>query len=124
MKVDYHASIIEMDDKLCDRVVSFFIDPGSNYSYVNLDMVDKCGLNKEVHAEYLLVQLDTSTNKRVYHCVGACTFELNGMPMSTHLNVLPLGSYGMFLGMDWLYLRRTKVDCYDKAIECLDDNGE
>ena len=30
----------------------------------------------------------------------------------------------MLLGMDWLYLHRTKVDCYDKAIECLDDNGE
>ena len=26
--------------------------------------------------------------------------------------------------MDWLYLHRTKVDFYDKAIECLDDNGE
>ena len=30
----------------------------------------------------------------------------------------------MLLGMDQLYLHRTKVDCYDKAIECLDDNGE
>lgn len=30
----------------------------------------------------------------------------------------------MLLGMDWLYLHRTKVDCYDNAIECLDDNGE
>eukprot|EP00253_Pinus_taeda_P018170 PITA_18170 len=26
--------------------------------------------------------------------------------------------------MDWLYLHRTKVDCYGKAIECLDDNEE
>ena len=30
----------------------------------------------------------------------------------------------MFLGMDWLYLHRTKVECYYKVIECLDDNGE
>jgi len=30
----------------------------------------------------------------------------------------------MLLGMDWLYLHRTKLDCYDKSIECLDDNGE
>ena len=26
--------------------------------------------------------------------------------------------------MDWLYLHRTKVDCYKKYIVCLDDNGE
>jgi len=30
----------------------------------------------------------------------------------------------MFLGMDWLYLHRTKVDFYEKSIECVDDNGE
>ena len=23
-----------------------------------------------------------------------------------------------------MYLHRTKVDCYDKAIDCVDDNGE
>jgi len=46
------------------------------------------------------------------------------MPTSTHINVLPLGSYNMILGMHWLYLHSTKVDCHTKAIECLDDDGE
>ena len=54
----------------------------------------------------------------------SCSFELNGMPTSAHLNVLLLGSYGMLLGMDCLYIDRTKVYCYDKASECLDDDGE
>jgi len=26
--------------------------------------------------------------------------------------------------MDWLHLHRTKVDCYEKADECVDENGE
>lgn len=30
----------------------------------------------------------------------------------------------MLFGMDWLYLHKTKVDCYDKSIECVDENGE
>jgi len=46
------------------------------------------------------------------------------MSTSTHLNALSLGSYSMLLGMDWLYIHKTKVDCYDKAIECLDANEE
>lgn len=46
------------------------------------------------------------------------------MPTVAHLNVLPLGSYSMLSGMDSLYLRRTKVDYFDKAIECVDDSGE
>ena len=53
-----------------------------------------------------------------------CVLELNGIPTSAYLNVLPLGSSNMLMGMDWLYLHKTKVDCYDKVIECLDDNGE
>ena len=54
----------------------------------------------------------------------SCAFDLNGMSTSIHLNVLPLGSYNMPLGMEWLFIHRTKVDCYDKAIQGLDDDGE
>ena len=77
-----------------------------------------------MHEEYWLVQLATGTKKRVHHWVITCVYELNGMPTSVHLNLLSLGSYSMLLGMDWLYLHRTKVDCYDKAIECLADDRE
>jgi len=88
--VDHQASIIDMEGKLYDQVVSILIDPRSNYSYVNPDMVDKCGLRKEVHVESLLVQLATNTKKGVHHLVRAYSFELNGMPTLAHLNVLPL----------------------------------
>jgi len=52
---DHKASIIEMEGKLCDQLVPIFIDPRSNYSYINLDLMDKCGLRKEVHVESWLV---------------------------------------------------------------------
>ena len=45
-------------------------------------------------------ELASGTKKRVHHLVRACEFELNGMPRISHLNVLPLGSYSMMLGMD------------------------
>jgi len=45
------------------------------------------------------------------------------MPTSTYLNVILLGSYNMLLDMDWLHLHKTKVDCYDKDTEFLDENG-
>lgn len=111
-----------MDHKICDQAISILIDRGANYSYVSPDLVDECGFSKELHAESWLMQLAIGTKKRVHYWVRACAFDLNGMSTATHLNVLPLGSYNMLLGMDWLYLHRTKVDCYDKEIECVDDN--
>lgn len=123
-QVDHQTSIIEMEGKLCDQVISILIDFRSNYSYISPDLVDKCCLNKEVHAESWFVQLVIGTKRKVHHWVRSYAFDLNGMPTSTHLNVLPLGSYSMILGMDWLFIHMTKVDCYDKVIECLDDDGE
>ena len=43
---DHQALIIEMDRKLFDQVVSILIDPRSNYSFINPDLVDTCGLRK------------------------------------------------------------------------------
>ena len=77
-----------------------------------------------MHAESWLVDFRRGTKKRVHHWVRALTFDLNGIPTTTHLKVFPLGSYGMILGMDWLYLHINKVDCCDKAIACVDDSGE
>lgn len=30
----------------------------------------------------------------------------------------------MLLGIDWLFIHKTKMDYYEKAIECLNDGGE
>ena len=46
------------------------------------------------------------------------------MPTSAHVNVLPFDSFSMILGMDWLYLYKTKVVLFEKAIECVNDSGE
>lgn len=35
-----------------------------------------------------------------------------------------MGSYNVIFGMDWFFIHRTKVDYYDKAIKCMDDDGE
>jgi len=86
--------------------------------------VDKCGFSKELHAESWLIQLATGTKKQVHDWVRAYAFDLNGMPTTTNLNVLPLGSYNMLFDMEWLYLHRAKVDFYNKAIECVDGNQE
>ena len=37
--------------------------------------------------------------------------------------MLPLGSYDMLIGMDWLAAHKTKLDCYNKTLECEDEEG-
>ena len=40
-----------------------------------------------------------------------------------NLNVLPLRSYDALIGMNWLEKHRAKVDCYEKTLESIDEEG-
>lgn len=113
-----------MEGKLQDQFVSILTDMGSNYIYVSLEIIGQCNLVKEVHGEPWSVQLEIRTKRRIKYSVRSCMFELSDMPTMTHLDVLSLGAYNILLGMDFLYLHITNVDCYEKEIECLNEQGE
>ena len=40
------------------------------------------------------------------------------------LNVLPLGSYDILIGMDWLEQHRVILNCYDKTFTCINNDGK
>ena len=55
--------------------------------------------------------------------VEKCTLVMNGLVTYVYLNVLPLGSYDVLIGMDWLEAHRVKLDCYNKTFEYMDEGG-
>jgi hypothetical protein len=48
---------------------------------------------------------------------------MDGFPTQTTLNILPLGSYDLLIGMDWLASYKTKLDCYHETLECVNEEG-
>ena len=42
---------------------------------------------------------------------------------NTHadLNILPLGSYDMLIGMDWIEKHKLMLNCFHKTFTCIDD---
>ena len=38
------------------------------------------------------------------------------------LNILPLGSYDILIGMDWLEQHRVVLNCYDKTFTCMNND--
>jgi hypothetical protein len=49
---------------------------------------------------------------------------LGEFPTQATLNVLPLGSYDLLIGMDWLAAHKAKLDCYHKTLECVSKEGK
>ena len=48
---------------------------------------------------------------------------MDTMVTCVDLNVLPLGSYDVLIGMDWLESHMVNLDCYNKTFECMDEEG-
>ena len=48
--------------------------------------------------------------------VKDCTINMDQFETSMKLNVLPLGSYDMLIGMDWLGQHRVVLNCFVKTL--------
>jgi hypothetical protein len=49
---------------------------------------------------------------------------MNGLNTKVDVNIIPLGSYDFIIGMDWLEKKHVVLDCYNKTITCLDEEGQ
>ena len=83
--------------------------------------MEVCALRRVKHSKLWLVQLATRTKRKVNELVEKCPLVMNGLITCVDLNVLPLGSYDVLIGMDWLEAHRVKLDCYNKTFECMDE---
>ena len=119
-QVNHQAMMVEIGGKILNTFVSILIDPGACRSYVAPKIVDLCKLGKVKHDKPWLVQLATGTKWKVSYIVKECEVNLNGFLTKVNLNILPLGSYDILMGMDWLEQHHVMLDCLYQSIICID----
>jgi hypothetical protein len=122
-QADHQALVVEIEGMITNHLVSILIDPGSNLSYIAPKAVDKCKLQPHKHAKPWLVQLATGTKRKVAEVIPVCQFTMGEFPTQATLNILPLGSYDLLIGMDWLATYRYRLDYYHKTLECVSEGG-
>ena len=49
---------------------------------------------------------------------------MNHFETIVKINVFPLGSYDLLIGMDWLEQHKVILNCYDKTFTCLNSDGK
>ena len=122
-QADHQSTVVEVAGKIAEQFVSILIDPGSTHSYITLIVVEICAFKKLTHRKSWLVQLAIGTKRKVSEVVEKCPLVMDGLVTYADLNVLPLGSYDILIGMDSLEVHRVKIDCYNKTFECMDEEG-
>jgi hypothetical protein len=75
------------------------------------------------HNKSLLVQLATWDKRKINELVKDCQIDMNGLNTKVDVNIIPLGSYVCLISMGWLEKHHVVLDCYNKTITCLDEEG-
>ena len=123
-QADYQTSMVEVEGKINQIPISILIDPGASLSYISPNLVEKCKLPVEKFANSWLVQLATGAKRKVVSFVKNCAVTMDQFETFVKINVLPLGSYDILIGMDWLEQHRVVLNCFDKTFSCINNDGE
>ena len=103
--------MVEVEGDIVEQTISVLIDLGSTHIYITPRLVEMCTLKKSKHRRSWLVQLATGTKKKISEAVMNCPLVIDGLVIGADLNLLPLGSYDVLIGMDRLGAHRAKIDC-------------
>eukprot|EP00253_Pinus_taeda_P012585 PITA_12585 len=122
-QVEYQPTMVEFEGKFSSLPISVLIDPGATLSYVNPKVVERCNLQSVKFKNPWLVQLATGAKRKVTSKINNCSFTIVDQPITADLNILPLGSYDILIGMDWLEKHWSLVDCKTKIIYYRDQQG-
>ena len=99
-QADYQTSMVEVEGKLNQTPISILIDWGDSLSYVSPNLVEKCNLSVDKFVNSWLVQLAIGAKIKVISFVKYCTVSMDQFETYMKLNLLPLGSCDMLIGMD------------------------
>jgi hypothetical protein len=72
--------------------------------------VDIYHLEKSKIEKSCLVQLAIGTKRRINETMKYYLINLNGVSTNTNMNIIPLGSYDILFGMDWLEKNHVFLD--------------
>eukprot|EP00253_Pinus_taeda_P019990 PITA_19990 len=122
-QAEYQPTMVEFEGKISNLTISVLIDPGAMLSYVSPKVVERCNLQSIKFKNPWLVQLATGAKRRVTAKINDCPFIIADQPVTADLNILPLGSYDILIGMDWLEKHWSLVDCKTKVIYYSDQQG-
>ena len=115
--------MVEIEGMINTQPISILIDPGASISYISPRIVELCNLVPENFDKSWLVQLATSTKRKVTSLVKNCKLLMNDFITHVNLNILPLGSYYFLTRMDCLEEHKVVLNCFDKTFTCIDENG-
>ena len=117
-QVDHQGIVVETTRDIQGTPLSILFDLGATDSFISPSLVAKCKLEAVKQDLGWQMELVSSARVSIDSIVQKCELSLGGFLRLVDLWVIPLGSYDVALGMDWLDSHRASIDCRKKTIMC------
>jgi hypothetical protein len=115
--------MIEGEGMIRNQPFNILIDSGASHSYVYPRVVESFHLSRRKHEKSWLVHLATETKRKFIELVKSCRMDMKGPSTKAELTILPLCSYDIIIGMDWLDQHHAILEFCNKAFTFLDEEG-
>jgi hypothetical protein len=121
-KTYYQSHMIEVEGKIDTHPIAILIDSRTSHSYIYPNLVERIELKKCNNENHWSVQLSTRTKRRINELVKYFPVSMNGFKYTkVDLNIMPLRSYYLLIGIDWIEKHRAILNCYKKDFTCFDE---
>lgn len=101
-QAESQSHMIKVEGKIINHIVDILIDLGEIHCHIDHKVVYRLHLEKSEIEKSSLFQLTTRTKRMMNETVRSCLINMNGLNAVVDMNLIPLGSYDILIGMDWL----------------------
>lgn len=121
-QANHQGTVVEVLCLLQGTPISILLDFGTSNSFISPSVVKYCNLVVAKQGIKWHVELAFGEKVLVESLLPGCKLEFGSVVTSVNLHILPLGSYDVILGMDWLSAHQAIIDFRHKSIHCQDDS--
>lgn len=91
-----------VEGKIIEQPIAILIDLGASHSYIAPDLLERFHLKTSKHDKSWLFELPISTKRKISELVKSYPLDMNKLNTFAKLSTIPLGSYDVLIGMEWL----------------------
>src|ERR1043165_966724 len=107
---------------VCSVPASVLFDSGASHSFMSKSFAQRFDFHSEVTPSPLTISSPGSKMSSAVR-VPDVQIQIQSLPFSASLILLPSSDIDVILGMDWLVLHKAKIDCPSKTVLLTHDSG-
>ncbi|KAI3797676.1 hypothetical protein L1987_32938 [Smallanthus sonchifolius] len=107
-----------------NHYASILFDTGADKSFVSLDFEPLLAKTRSKLEKTFTVEVADGNTVAIDTIIYDCSLELNKHTFPINLIPMPLGSFDVIVGMDWLSKHHAEVMCFEKCIRIPLPSGE